>query len=123
MTWSDILPLVDLVLFCFIEALIFVLFVFSAYRFYIHRRLFPSKGIPGPIKRGEKSWNNFLLTYGIVSVLVLQVINSLDALQCCKVLVSVINLVILLHLFLFNGWFKNAVIGLWNKVTEREEIW
>jgi len=96
-------------------------FLYSIYRFYIHWRLFPSTGWPGTVKTGKSTWNDSLAVYGIVSVLALQIVSSVDALRSVKVLISLTNLLVLLHLFLFNGWFKNALLGAWRKVTDREE--
>jgi hypothetical protein len=111
----------DLALFALVECVVLSVSLYSIYRFYIHGRLFPNAGWPGTVKRAKRSWNSFPATYGIVSVLVLQIVNSVHGLESAKVLISVANLLVLLHLFLFNGWFKNASLGAWKKITEREE--
>ncbi|MCK4392927.1 hypothetical protein KAX17_08475 [Candidatus Bipolaricaulota bacterium] len=118
---QSLLAIADLALFALVECVVLVVFVYSIYRFYIHWRLFPNTGWPGTVKRGKSSWNSFLATYGIVSVLVLQTVGSVDALKSVKVLISFTHLLVLLHLFLFNAWFKNALLGAWRSITDREE--
>jgi hypothetical protein len=117
----NVLATCNLALFALVECVVLSVFFYSIYRFYIHWRLFPNAGWPGTVKRGKGSWNSFLATYGIVSVLLLQIVNSVQGLESAKVLISVGNLLVLLHLFLFNGWFKNALLGAWRRITEREE--
>jgi len=118
---QNVLAIADLALFALVECIVLVVFLYSIYRFYIHWRLFPNTGWPRTVKRGKSSWNSFLATYAIVSVLVLQIVSSVDALRSVKVLISLTNLLVLLDLFLFNCWFKNALLGAWRRITDREE--
>ena len=73
------------------------------------------------IKRGEKGWDNFNLAYGIASIIVLQLINSTEALKGYKTIISLYNLMSTLYLFFYNGWFRNKITGLINKSIEKEE--
>jgi hypothetical protein len=63
------------------------------------------------VKRGKESWNNFYLTFGIASIILIQVINSANALRNYKTIISIINLIILVYLTFFNSWFRNKIIG------------
>ena len=62
------------------------------------------------VKRGEKSWNHFYLAYGILSVVVTQIISISEFGKGYKVLITVVDLAILLYLAFFNSWFRNKTI-------------
>lgn len=63
------------------------------------------------VKRGEKSWNHFYLAYGILSVIVTQIISLSECGKGYKVFITTVDLGALLYLAFFNGWFRNKVIG------------
>ena len=73
------------------------------------------------VVRGETSWNVLVFGFGIIAVNVLQIINSADDSVKFKVLMSTINLVVLIRLFFFNGWFRNKAIGFVAKAQGLEE--
>jgi hypothetical protein len=64
------------------------------------------------VERGKESWGNFTLAFGIASIVLMQIINSADALYGYKTFISIGNLLMLIYLIFFNGWFRNKVIGL-----------
>jgi hypothetical protein len=63
------------------------------------------------VTRGKESWNNFYLTFGIASIILIQVINSANSLRNYKTIISIINLIILVYLTFFNSWVRNKIIG------------
>lgn len=63
------------------------------------------------VRRGEKSWNYFPLAYGILSVVVTQIISISEFGKGYKILITVVDLAILLNLAFFNSWFRNKIIG------------
>ena len=73
------------------------------------------------IKRGEKSWNHFYLAYGILSVVVTQIISISECGKGYKVLITVVDLAILLYLAFFNSWFRNKTIGFIMASQSKEE--
>lgn len=76
---------------------------------------------PGKIVRGEVSQRYFYVTYGFVSVNLMQIIQVSEAFKGNKVLFSVIDLVALFYLIFFNGWFRNWLIGKlssWKQMAE-----
>lgn len=64
------------------------------------------------IERGKENWRNFTLAFGIASIVLMQIINSADALHGYKTIISITNLFMLIYLVFLNGWFRNKVIGL-----------
>ena len=74
-----------------------------------------------PVKRGKKSWNHFYLAYGILSVVVTQIISISEFGKGYKVLITVVDLAILLYLAFFNSWFRNKIIGFVVKSRTKEE--
>jgi hypothetical protein len=71
--------------------------------------------------RGELSRENFHLAYGLVSVLLLQVINVAEAGKGYKVLISIAGIGMLLYLFYFNGWMRNNVVRFVTRWRQRPE--
>ena len=73
------------------------------------------------VKRGGKSWNHFYLAYGILSVVVTQIISISEFGKGYKVMITVIDLATLLYLAFFNSWFRNKTIGFINASQTKEE--
>lgn len=72
-------------------------------------------------KRGEKSWNYFYLAYGILSVVVTQIISISEFGTGYKVFITIIDLGLLFYLAFFNSWFRNKIIGLIVASQTKEE--
>lgn len=109
----------DKVIFPLFEVSFVGLFVFAVLR---ERGWFVRKtGGIAIVKRGQESWNKFNLTFGIASVVLMQVINSTDALEGYKTIISITNLAMLLYLAFFNSWFRNKTIGIISKSQQKEE--
>jgi hypothetical protein len=69
------------------------------------------KGDMASVKRGEKSWDHFYLAYGILSVIVTQIISLSECGKGYKVFITFVDLGTLLYLAFFNSWFRNKIIG------------
>jgi hypothetical protein len=109
----------DLVLFFVMEGSLLALSGYAIWKFYFQKL----KGIPSGVRSGEKSRTKFVISYGVASVVVLQLVNSVSMLRDCRTLISVLNLVLLLHLFFFNGWFHEALKRIWNSWENRTETY
>ncbi len=99
----------DKVIFPVFEISFFLLFFYAFLRekgFFINK-----SGVKLSVKRGKESWNNFYLTFGIASIILIQVINSSNSLRDYKTIISIINLIVLVYLTFFNGWFRNKIIA------------
>ncbi|HAF21428.1 MAG TPA: hypothetical protein DCK93_00715 [Blastocatellia bacterium] len=116
-------------IFFFAFEIAFWLFVIAAYlkekQFgrRLRRKIFGPPGLEATlsVKRGEESWNAFILAYGIASVVFTEVIGSTSAFPNHKTILMVSNLGALLYLSFFNGWFRNRVLGLILKAKTFEE--
>ena len=73
------------------------------------------------VRRCDESWNHFYLAYGILSVVVTQIISISKFGKGYKVLITVVDLAILLYLAFFNSWFRNKVIHFIVVSQNREE--
>ena len=73
------------------------------------------------VKRGQKSWDHFNLGYGILSVVVIQLISISEVGKEYKVFISVVDLGILFYLTFFNSWFRNKMIGIVVASKNKEE--
>ena len=62
------------------------------------------------VRRGEKSWSNFPMAYGLGSAIILVVVSLSERGIGHKVVVVTLDLVALLYLCFFNGWFRNKVL-------------
>lgn len=63
------------------------------------------------IKRGKDSWTFFYFVLGILLAVGLFFINILAINLCCKIMISIIMLAVLIHLCLFSAWFQNKLVG------------
>ncbi len=96
--------------------------VFFLYAILCDRGCFKRKGtLESTVRRGEKSWNYFNLCFGISSVVLMQMINSSEALIGYKTIISVVNLAMLLYLSYFNSWFRNSTINIISKSMTKPE--
>lgn len=92
-------------------ALQVLLFMILLYAFVTEQRWFIyDTGASATVVRGEKSWPNFHIMYGVVSVLFVQVISTADALKGFKTIVTIADLLALFYLCFFNSWFRNKIM-------------
>ena len=61
------------------------------------------------------------LAFGIVSVNILQIVGSSDALPNCRAALGFINVTAMIYLFYFNGWFRNKTIGFIGRSQEMDK--
>lgn len=73
------------------------------------------------IIRGKESRNIYYLTFGIALIILLQVINSANALKKYKTIITIINLSILAYLLFFNSWIRNKIIGFTTNSRKKAE--
>lgn len=73
------------------------------------------------VKRGEKGWNYLYLAYGVLSVIVIQIISLSDFGKGYKVAIALVDLCTLLYLTFFDSWFRNKIIGFIVKSQNKEE--
>lgn len=109
----------DKIIFPAFEVLFFVLFIRAIIGEYWW--LLIKTEAPKKVTRGEESWKMFYLGFGIVSVVLMQVINSSEALKGFKTIISIVNLAMLVYLAFFNGWFRNKTLGIITKSQQKEE--
>ncbi len=109
----------DRVIFPFFELLFFALFLCAVAK---ECRWLPrDREAFARVKRGEISWGYLSLAYGIVSVVLLQVINVAEVLEGHKTIMSLVHLVMLAYLTFFNSWSRNAIIGIISRFKEKWE--
>lgn len=109
----------DKFIFPLFEGVFLLLFIYAL----LHEKGFLRKqsNLKMSVKRGEKGWENFTLVFGIASIVLMQIINSADALHGYKTIISMINLFMLIYLVFYNGWFRNKVIGLIIRSQNKKE--
>jgi hypothetical protein len=64
------------------------------------------------IKRGEKSWAFFPLTYNILLTLWVGIISILPFNWVIKLICLLLISLFLFYLCFFNGWFRNKIVGI-----------
>ena len=73
------------------------------------------------MKRGETSWRLLEFAYAIISVNVIQIVVSANAFPGWNATLAFFDLVAMIYLFFFNGWFRNCtlrVVGLAKSLEE-----
>ena len=108
----------DKVIFPLFEVIFFGLFVFAVLR---ERGGTKKTGAIAIVKRGQESWNKLNLAFGLGSIVLMQVINSADALEGYKTIISTANLAMLVYLTFFNSWFRSKTIGIIIESQQKEE--
>lgn len=109
----------DRVIFPLFELLLLGLCLYAVAK---ERRWFArGRGATLSVKRGEISWGYLNLAYGIVSVVLLQVVIVAEALEGHKTIISLVDLVILAYLTFSNSWSRNAIIGIISRFRQKWE--
>ncbi len=85
-----------------------------------------SDGIDIKIKRGEKNWAYFPLSYNILLTLFVGIISVLPDFGigyfwCIKIILIIICAIILFWLCFFNDWFRNRIVGIFSISANKEE--
>ncbi len=110
----------DTVIFPIIHLLLASIFLVAVIR---DRGLFRKRGgATISFRSGEESWKSYVLVYGVVSVLVMQLISVSSAYMGHKVVISAIDLCVLIYLFFYSGWFQNRVRGALNKSKDAKKM-
>ncbi len=73
------------------------------------------------VKRGETSWNYFSIAYGILSVIMVELVSATESINGYKTIIILANLGMLLYLCYFSGWFRNKIIGFFINSKEKWE--
>lgn len=73
------------------------------------------------VKRSPQSWNYFYLAYGVLSVIVTQVISLSEFGKGYKVVIAIVDLGTLLYLGFFNSWFRNTIMRFVVQSQNKEE--
>lgn len=95
----------DKTIFPLLHLALLVLLLYALFREYQMRR------DNSKVKRGDKSLGYFSLAYGILSVIIIQIISISEWGKGYKVIITTIDLGILMYLTFFNSWFRNKTIG------------
>jgi len=78
--------------------------------------------IPGnpraEVKRGEKSWA-ILLSFWALSIIIIEIILSSDLIANHRVIIGLLNVVVLVYVNFFSGYFKDRIIVWSVKVRNR----
>ena len=72
--------------------------------------------------RGKESWGYFWIAYGIISVILTQIVLASGAFTQHKIVLVAFNLSSALYLCFFNGWSRNKIIGAVNKSKNKKEF-
>lgn len=73
------------------------------------------------VKRSERGWNYLYLAYGVLSVIVTQVISLSEFGKGYKIFIALVDLGTLLYLGFFNSWFRNKIISFVVRSQTKEE--
>jgi hypothetical protein len=74
-------------------------------------------GTQAVIKRGGKSWS-VLLSFWALSIIIIEIILSSDLIASHRVIIGLLNVVVLVYLNFFSGYFKNRIIVWLTKVQD-----
>ncbi len=105
----------DEIIFPLFQLFLFLFLLFACFQDKLH------KGSGRIVIRGKEGWDYFPLTYGIISVILLQIIGIANSLKEYKAIITLLDLSGLLYLCFYNSWFRNKIIGFLNKSKNKVE--
>lgn len=100
--------------------LLFFLFFLSIY-VYDKRWIRKKGGVIIEVKRGDTSWGYFASAYGFLSLILLQIINTTEAWKGYKTITTIIDLWLLMYLCFYSSWFRNKIVGMFEKSKNMTE--
>jgi len=75
------------------------------------------------VKRGDVSFGWFLVAYNIILTIFVSVVSIIPCIGFfIKFSLIILGSILLFKFCLFNGWFRNKVVGLFSKAKEMEEV-
>jgi len=120
MDYMSLLQRPDSIAFLVVQGTI-VLVVLYAFVRQLWNRCF-AQGVPGEVKRGEKSWGRFLLLHGLLLLLMFQLVSVAEIAAGYRVITCLFNFALATYLTLGNGWFRNKSLGWMRKIQDRPEM-
>ncbi len=73
------------------------------------------------VRRGEKSLSKLWSVFFFLSALATAFISILEISALYKAIAIAFSVISLFYLCLYNSWFRNKTIGVFNKVANKEE--
>ncbi len=107
----------DWLVFPIFEAVIAIVFIFAIVHDGWRRH---GDGI-ATVQRGPKSRAAFYVAFGMISLVLIHVVNSTSALVGFKTVFHLFNFTALVYIVFFNSWGRNKVIGVVNAFEQWEE--
>ena len=85
--------------------------------------MFPSLGSKLTVKRGKESQQKFIIVYTMLSPIVMLIFSIIEVeiLKGYKLIIVIVNLIFLFWLTNYSNWFRNKIIGFFNKLQSKEE--
>lgn len=110
----------DVVFALFELFLVALAFKAAGYEYGVARR---KDGLAKAVARGEESWQLFVATWSILSVLVSVIASSYARLteEGLSVCTSMLNISLLGFLCFRSTWFRNKAVGVWAKLKKAPE--
>ena len=75
------------------------------------------------VKRGKESQQKFIIVYMILAPIVIWIFSSInvDIPKGYKIIIVIVNLIFLFWLTNCSSWFRNKIIGFFNKLQSKIE--
>lgn len=73
------------------------------------------------VKRGEESWNYFVLIFGIISALLISVVSLVELYRITKIILVTVVIVLSFYCCFINNWYRNKIVGIMTKLKDKPE--
>ena len=103
------------IIFWFFQIIFIIIFVYSV----IIENFNKSSG--RTVGRGKESQYALYYIYGMLSVILLQIISSSIEIKKNTTFFILLNIIILTYLCFFNSWSRNKIIGIYSKFKNKIE--
>lgn len=87
----------------------------------ISKKIITRNSIEMKVKRGDKSQSYFWRAFIILLTITIAIISILNVDVLYKIVAIIFSATFLFYFCLHNSWFRNKIVGIFNKVANREE--
>ena len=111
----------DQFMFLFFQGVFVILAIYAGIKDNFPRNTGGKSGASLTVQHGNESWAKFNLAYGVIALVILEAINTTEALKGYKTVVTALDLSLLFYLCFFNRWFREWTLQVINNSQQMKD--
>ena len=108
-------------MFLFFQGVFVILAIYAWIKDIFARNTHTNSAVSLTVQHGNESWGKFNLAYGVFALVILQTINTTEALKGYKTVVTALDLSLLFYLCFFNKWFRERTLRVINHSQQMKD--